>query len=367
MSTIIVLLIIMLTLLFTYFLYLFHKRVHDSNHNQSAQQYFTCSNDYRHLYFLHSILFQPYQGNVSHEIAEHRVVTWCKEFYRIAKRHTDSDDKNPIQTFFYHETQYNPRFVDDLSKLVRDSIADIEILSSKKAVPLYPTLRNITEFKDILFHHHGLLRKNDQEKIMFSLATESHTDDNDMTNIADYPYNTEYLIKLLDAGCYSLHNLFGSLAPAAISDRMFYLIHRKNDNTINNVPLSSQHFTDEHILNIPGFQEKKRSRRCWELIGRYENLELGSNNPFHPNRIDSWIKNSFRLDVNRDLHFINIHTWSTKDKSIRYLFGENGLTNCWTNLERYCKKNNFVLHYISSWDLYTILSKICNNSNTKNP
>ncbi|MDO5576656.1 MAG: hypothetical protein Q4F84_06210, partial [Fibrobacter sp.] len=68
------------------------------------------------IYFSICDHFQPFVGFVSQEIAEHRVVTWQKEYTLCAQKHTDSRGNHPVHTFFYSEEDYNPHFTDELSK-----------------------------------------------------------------------------------------------------------------------------------------------------------------------------------------------------------------------------------------------------------
>ncbi len=299
--------------------------------------------------------FHPFSGSVSQEIAEHRVVTWCKEYLKLSKLHVDSSGNHPIHSFFYSEADYNPRLLDVLYRLHKEKLSDVEILIPYIEEPLDNFKHKIEEFRDALFYHHGFLRKSAEGSIRYGFATE-------MKNI----YGNKNIIRnnallkklsiLLETGCYADFSLFSKK------------IHREYLKIINLsfkasfVSGLSETFSDNSIYKdlqlVLGPTANGWLNRKWGIFPYLETGEISSIRNFESFRINSWLQNCIRIDSDIINLFIKLHTFGGLDQNIRYLLGESGLHQMFTCFEKLCANNNFVLNYVSAYEMYEKINTI---------
>lgn len=293
--------------------------------------------------------FHPFSGGVSQEIAEHRVVTWCKEYSKLSKLHIDSSGNHPIHSFFYSEADYNPRLLDVLYRLHKEKLSDVEILISHIEEPLDNFKHKIEEFRDALFHHHGFLRKSAEGSIIYGFATEMKNIYGNK-NIARNDAIFRKVSILLETGCYADFSLVNKK------------IHREYLKIINcslkksSVSGLSETFSDDSIIKdlrlILGPAASSWLNRKWGIFPYLETGEISAIRNFEPFRINSWLQNCIKIDTDTTNLFIKLHTFGGLDQNIRYLLGENGLHQMFTCFEKYCTNNNFVLNYVSAYEMY---------------
>lgn len=306
--------------------------------------------------------YQPFYGKVSQEIAEHRVVTWCKEYSKIAAGHKDFDGRSPIHTFFYCEEDYSPPFLDSLARLTKDEIADVEILIAHHNDTETNFKRRIEEFRDVLHHHHGLLRK-DFGKLTFGFIHGYWALNNCRPDKKRCGVDNEIPI-LKQTGCYADFTYPSAPDPTqpSIINSIYFAsdLPGKNRSHEYGYPLRKYLWSDKDLLLIQGplaLNWKKKSR--WLLPG-LENGEISASSPFSPERVNLWIKAAIGIEGVGNHTFIKLYTHGGVDHNIRYFFGEEGLSSMWDYLERnYNDGSRYRLHYVSTWEMYKIIKKLC--------
>ena len=307
--------------------------------------------------------YKPFWGNVSQEIAEHRVTTWYKEFPRIAEVHTDSQGRHPVHTFFFAEEDYNPEFLDTLYKLSKKGLSDVEIQIHHHNDSVEKFKRRLEEFRDVLFHHHGLLRKNEQDKITYGFihggwALNNVRPDGQLCGV-DYE-----LPVLHNTGCYAdftfpsapdctqppiINSIY--FAPASVDKLKAHEF---------GYPAAKNLWSDQDQLLIQGPLSLNWRRRKWGVFPQTENGEIGHFSPITPNRINSWIRTGVHIEGIENHIFIKLHTFGTVDLNVRYLLGEKGYSVLWEHLEKkYKDTNRFKLYYVSAREMYTTIRALC--------
>lgn len=331
----------------------FPKRRNDISRNIGHGDISRLTTSPVHIYVAFCDYFKPFAGHASQEIAEHRVVTWYKEYSRIAKTHTDSEGRNPVHTFFFPEEDYNPLLIDTLSRMVKDGIADIEISLQNNTDSIQTFRRKLEEFRDVLFHHHGLLRKNSTDKITFGYIRNRLSRHNTLINSN---FENE-LTALIDTGCYADFSNYSNTEIISISHK-----DCRNQCIAPDSPASPDAANRRWYENqLPFFCNNEIynwKSRIWGLFPKYERGEISAHFPFHPSRVDLWLRSGIRIANAPDHVFIKLNSCGCMDQSIRYLLGENGLVQMWQHFEERCIGNNFVLHYVSAWDFYLKISEL---------
>jgi len=283
-----------------------------------------------HLYAAFCNHLSPFHGSVSQEIAEHRIVTWQREYTRFASEHRDSLGNMPVHTFFYDEADYNPRFIDVLHRMCKNGIADVEILLRHDQNTAFNFKRKVEGFRDVLFHHHGLLRRN-EEAISFAFVHDytapcgSHQQ-NILCNV-----NQKQLI-LKECGCYADFTLTNQKKRASVKKELLLI----------EGPLGTNWKT---------------------LLPRVENGEISARSRFTPHRARMWLDTVPQINGDTKNIFLKLHTHGAVDSTVRYLFGESGIHELYGYLEKISVDNcDLILHYVSAYEMCRKIQSICQNN-----
>jgi hypothetical protein len=306
--------------------------------------------------------YQPFYGNVSQEIAEHRVVTWCKEYSKIITEHKDFDGRSPVHTFFYCEQDYSPKLLDSLAKLSREGIADVEILIAHQNDTATNFARKIEEFRDVLFHHHGLLRK-DSEKLTFGFIHGYWALNNSRPDKNWCGVDCEIPI-LKQAGCYADFTYPSAPDPTqpSIINSIYFAENLPGRSRSHEYGYRVKKYlwSDKDLLLIQGPLALNWKKQAYGILPGLENGEISASSPFSPERVDLWINSGIGVEGVSNHSFIKLYTHGGIDQNIRYFFGEEGLPVMWEYLEKnYNDGSRYRLHYVSAWEMYNIIKKLC--------
>jgi hypothetical protein len=306
--------------------------------------------------------YRPFTGNVSQEIAELRVVTWCREYDRIARQHVDSSGNHPIHTIFYSESDYNPYFIDTIGRCCRNGITDVEILLDHNRDTSANFKRKIEEYRDVLFHHHGLLRKDKYGKIIFGFIHGNWALDNARPDGKWCGVRDEVSI-LKETGCYAdfTYPSAPDITQPPIINSIYFTspCHKKYVPHESGTALKCGSWNYNDLLCIQG-PLVIQTDAIFHLPVKIDRGEISYRNPFSRKRMDEWILRAPRIKGNSTSIFIKLYTVGMVDQAIRYLFSENGLHQLWSILEQnYDDGEHFRIHYVSAWSMYNKIHQLC--------
>jgi hypothetical protein len=310
----------------------------------------------------------PFYGDVSQEIAELRVVTWCREYARIAGNHVDSSGNHPVHTFFYSETDYNPQFLDALYRISKTGIADVEIMIDHDHDTPLNFRRKLEEFRDVLFHHHGLLRKNHDGQISYGFI-HGHWALNNSRPDGKWCGVPQEIPILRETGCYA--DFTYPSAPDITQPSIINAIYFAD--TLPGIPATHE---PDAIVGKGAWDEKKllfiqgplsiTGHDRFPLIPSIDRGELSSRAPFHEKRLRVWLSRSPMIRGTHTALFIKLFTCGMIDHNIRYLMGSDGLERLWSSLEHlHTKDVQYRTHYVSAWSMYDKIRQICIDNSSK--
>jgi hypothetical protein len=313
--------------------------------------------------------FRPFTGNVSQEIAELRVVTWCREYERVARQHIDSSGNHPVHTVFYSESDYNPYFLDTIARCCRSGLMDVEILIDHNHDTAGNFKRKIEEYRDVLFHHHGLLRKDQFGKITYGFIHGRWALDNARPDGKFCGVRNEIAI-LKETSCYAdfTYPSAPDITQPPIINSIYFVPVSTNKSVQheNGSLLQSGSWNDNDLLCIQGPLSIKITSR-FPLPVLIDRGEIGFHAPFTKKRMDKWILHAPGIQGIDNSIFIKLYTTGMIDKTIRYLFSENGLHQFWSMLEQFYDGNGqFRIHYVSTWSMYNKIHQLCTENTTSN-
>ncbi|MFP4163784.1 MAG: hypothetical protein ACLFQB_07790 [Chitinispirillaceae bacterium] len=319
-----------------------------------------------HLYVAFCNRLSPYWAGVSQEIAEHRVVTWYREYIRFASHHADSQGKKPVHTFFYDESDYNPRFVDTLSRMCREGIADVDILLKHENDTPDGFRRKIEGFRDVLFHHHGLLRKDHHDRIIYGFIHGNGALNNCRPDGRFCGVNQESGI-LKETGCYA--DFTFPSAPDVTQPPIINQIYFASGSPEHpagheqGYPAGKEAWSEKDLMLVEGPTGLNWQNRRYGIVPRVENGEISFRRRFTPNRAKVWIDSAVHVQGAPEHLFIKLHTFGAVDSTVRYLFGESGIHSLYNTLENeYGKSGNYILHYVSAYEMYRTIRSLCQGS-----
>src|SRR5207247_7983537 len=71
--------------------------------------------------------FEPISAGSTKEQERKRMRDWLERYPALAHRHKDSDGRPPQHTWFYPAENYDPEYLDDLARLCRQGLGEIEL------------------------------------------------------------------------------------------------------------------------------------------------------------------------------------------------------------------------------------------------
>ncbi|MDO5576655.1 MAG: hypothetical protein Q4F84_06205, partial [Fibrobacter sp.] len=249
----------------------------------------------------------------------------------------------------------------------RDKIADVELMIPHQNETLPNIKRKIEEFRDVLFHHHGLLRKNNSGKIIYGFIHEYQTKKN--SDKSDWFTNTnKRLLLLKDTGCYADYSFPSDtniIVPPLINSIYFANVNtNKSRQNQTNYAAAKNVWSEKDLLFVQGPLFLNWNKRFWSMVPRIENGSLSHLNHFTSGRADLWVKKGIHVSGFKNHVFIKLFAHGAVDHTIRYFFGENGLEQLWSYMEKNYINDKYELHYVSAFDMYEIIRKLCTKSKT---
>lgn len=315
------------------------------------------SGSIKHIYFCLADHYEPYVGKVKQDKAHARVSRWITEYRNIAKHHSDSYGRPPQHSYFYPEEEYDEWVINKLSEICKDNLGDLDIHLHHDDDTAENLEITLTKFKELLYEKHGLLRKNENNEIVYGFIHGNWALDNSRPDGKWCGVNNEIEV-LLKTGC-----VFDMTMPSAPSDTQTSIINSlyfaketgfcKSHNT--GTLLEGGYWGEEgkELLMIQGPLTLNWSSRKLGILPRIESGELSNDSPPNVSRVDLWEKYSPRITCEDDHIFIKLHTHGVNDSNTDMFFNQNGFDDLWSMLEAKYKNNSkYKLHYVTAWEMF---------------
>lgn len=300
--------------------------------------------------------YEPYFDNVSQEQARHLVAEWIKKYKDVSSKHTDSNGNHPKHTYFYPEEEYDEWILNEISKICHDDLGDVEIHLHHDDDTAENLKKTLTSFKQLLFDKHNLLRKDENNNIVYGFIHGNWALDNSRPDGKWCGIDNEIDI-LIETGC-----AYDMTMPSAPSDTQ--------TSTINSIYLAAEdgkcksHDKGEsltvgawkkpnQLLMIQGPLTLNWKSRKLGLIPRIESSELSGDAPPNRERIDLWESCAISLKGAEEHIFIKLHTHGLQPQNMNMFFERGGLEILWSELEnKYKDQEGYNLHYLTAWQMY---------------
>lgn len=300
--------------------------------------------------------YEPRCYGVDHETAVARVDRWCAEYPRLFERFHDSDGRVPQHSFFFPQDEYHPEYLDRLAELCGDGWGDVDIHlhhDNDTASGLHDKLE---EFRDTLFHRHGLLRRDPLTgEIVYGFIHGNWALCNCRPDGRWCGVDQELTV-LRETGCYA--DFTSPSAPCDTQTRTINSIYyatdlpgqrKSHDQGIRaRVGVSPP---DDHLLMIQGPLELDWSRRKFGVIPRIENADIHAG--FAPTwkRMQLWLNAGVHVAGRPNWVFVKLHSHGCKNGNIDTLLGEPTVRFHQELSQIAANHPNFRYHYVTAWEM----------------
>ena len=279
---------------------------------QRSKRHAPRSGESVHLLLCIADHFEPGNGGVGTEIANERLRRWVEDYPRLCQEFRDSDGRAPQHTFFYPIEMYDREQLDELARLCRLGLGEVEIHLHHDGDTSDNLERMLLKFRDMLVDRHGLLaRHRVTSALAYGFVHGCWALDNSRPDGRWCGVNDEIEI-LRETGCYADFTL--PSAPSPTQTRKINSIYYAVDDP--HQPKSHDWGTDvgigavprDGLMMIQGPLILNWRRRKWGLIPRIENSCLQGNQPPAVDRLDAWLSARVQVPTRPDWYFVKLHT-----------------------------------------------------------
>ena len=323
-----------------------------------------------HIMFCFVDHFEPRWSNADYDSEVRRVNRWAEGYPELVRKHTDADGCHPKHCFYYPEEEYRKEHLDKIEALCREGFGEIEIHLHHDRDTDAGLREKLSRFTTNLHETHGALSTwPNSKKLAWGFVHGNWALDNSEKDGANCGVNNELII-LTDEGCYADFTL--PSAPSATQTAKINSIYYAKDdprkpkshNVGRDVTVNGAPWGDLMIVQGPLMLNWKN--RKWGLLPRIENSDIRSSYPPSDTRIDLWVNAGIHVQGRPEWIFIKIHTHGTQDNDMEMLLGEP-VDNMFDTMEsKYNDGDNFVLHYVTTREMYNIV-KAAEKGKSGNP
>lgn len=312
-----------------------------------------------HVYFAFADHYEPFGEGKSEDEAIAVVKRWKQEYPEISKKFTDSENRHPKHTCFYPAEEYRESILDDLKDLTEQGYADVEVhLHHDNDTP--ENLHNgLMEFKEKLFHRHGLLRRDPvSNEIIYAFIHGNWALDNSRGDGRWCGVNNEISI-LRDTGCYADFTL--PSAPSDTQTKQINSIYMATDDPVRpkshdtGVPLERGREMSGDLLMIQGPLMLNFKSRKMKIFPRIENAEVGNWFRASEERLRLWLDANIHVQGQPNHLFIKVHAHGCNDV-YKLLDGE--LDRLYNVLSSLNDTPGYKLHYVSCYEMYQKIMRL---------
>ncbi len=306
--------------------------------------------------------YEPGRGGAPKEVGISLVDRWVSEYPKLFDQFHDCKGQVPQHTFFFPQDEYEPEYLDRLKELCQAGFGDVDVHLHHESDTAEQLREKLEEFRDTLFHRHGLLRLDPvTNDIVYGFIHGNWALCNSRPDGYCCGVNEEITI-LRETGCYADFTM-----PSAPSDTQ--------TSTINSIYYATNHpgKTKSHDTGEPAIVGKKPPAESllmiqgplvpswsppkWGVFPRIENGDLHGTRPPTIDRLKLWLKANVHVQGKPNWKFIKLHTHGCKEGNIDMLLGAQ-MQRFHQQLADYSRQNPHIrYHYVTAWEMATLVKQ----------
>ena len=312
----------------------------------------------KHVLFCFVDHYEPRWRGADYATEVRRVDEWVVGYPKLCEGHLDADGRQPSHSFFFPEEEYRPEHIDKLVDLCKRGYGEIEIHLHHDNDTEAGLRQKLRGFVDTLVTRHKALPVNPKTgRPMWSFIHGNWALDNSHPDGKHCGVNNEITI-LREEGCYADFTM--TSAPDVTQTATVNSIYYAKDDP--HAPKSHDHgvrvrvgqAASGDLMMIQGPLGLLWKMRKYGVMPRIENGDVRESNPPVNARVDFWVDTGIHVAGRPEWVFVKVHTHGTQERDIKALLGKP-TGDMFSHLEsRYNDGKNYVLHYVSAREMYTI-------------
>lgn len=308
-----------------------------------------------HIFVCVADHYEPKRGGAARHVQRERVERWRSGYPLLAEGLADSIGRPPRHSFFYPAEEYEPEYLDALAELCRQGFGEVEVHLHHDNDTSDHLRATLIEFKEKLYHRHGLLGKNAAGTITYGFIHGNWALDNSRGDGRLCGVNDELTV-LRETGCYADFTM-----PSAPSDCQTSTINsiyyacddrRRPKSHDRGQPAGvGVQPPEESLLMIQGPLALDWSSRKWGLFPRLENGALHQARPPTADRLRLWLRAGVAVAGQPRWRFIKLHTHGAHEPNATMLLGEPMLRFHESLAELACRHEAFKFYYVTAREM----------------
>lgn len=303
--------------------------------------------------------YEPLGMGASFELAKRRVGQWNDKWPEICEAAArDATGQAPQYSFFYPQEEYQREIVDDIARMVRLGVADVEVHLHHQNETPDRFQAKITEFCRRLTDDHGLLRQY-QGRTAFGFIHGNWALDNSRPDGKWCGLNGEIAL-LRDLGCYADFTMPSIPSPtqARVVNQIYWCTNNR-DNRPKSFDRGIQATVgggrQGDLLMITGPVGLRFRGR---VLPRVESGEIAGYDMPDSERVKRWFDIAPR--IGHDI-FIKLHTHGAPERNLQPLLNE-GLANLFRWVAEEAQRRNMEFHWATAWQMYRAVEALVNGT-----
>jgi hypothetical protein len=306
--------------------------------------------------------YEPEWNRPDRIVSLAKVLRWQTEYPKLFGHFRDADGRPPQHTFFFPQDEYRPEYLDALKPLVDAGYGDVEIHLHHDADTADSLEQKLAEFRDTLFHQHGMLRRNPLTgRIEYGFIHGNWALCNSRPDGCLCGVDQELTV-LLKTGCYADFTM--PSAPSATQTRTINSIYyakdipgRRKSHDVGIRSQVGQQAPADHLLMIQGPLLLDWESRKFGMIPRIENGDIHAGRPATLRRFHLWRQSNVHVAGRFNRQFIKLHTHGCKDGNIDEWLGPS-MVAFHEELTAWRKQYpNVRVHYVTAWEMARLVQE----------
>lgn len=313
-----------------------------------------------HLMFCFVDHYEPRWGRPnSMDIERARVDRWHQEYPQAFGHIKDADGCLPKHSFFYPEEEYEKEHLDKIADLCAKGFGELEIHLHHENDTSDNLRTTLLRFAQTLNQEHGALAVHPSTgELAYAFIHGNWALDNCHPEGKWCGVNDEITV-LKETGCYADFTL--PSAPSETQTSTVNSIYYATDD-----PLRPKSHDKGERVRVGGSQEGDLmiiqgplclnwKERKWGILPRIETGDIRKSIPPSKQRVDMWVDQHIHVEGRPEWGFVKIHTHGTQEMDIDTLLGKPTVNMYEYLASRYNDGNNYVMHFVSSREMYNII------------
>lgn len=292
--------------------------------------------------------------------ARERLNDWEAQFPQAIENFVDADGIKPRHTFFYPIEQYQPDLVERLSRLCRQTGAEIEIHLHHEN-DTAAGLREKLEQGKASLRRHGWLTQDKTGACRFGFVHGDWALDHSHPK-GRYCGVIDELAVLRECGCFADFTMPSAPSPTqcCIINQIYYARSNGRPRAFDyGEPVRVENTPKERpqageLLLVQGPLGLNWRWRKWGILPRLENGDLTAANPPTLHRLQVWERLWIHVQGRPEWGIVKLHTHGGIPRNYQMLLGE-AMRAFHLHLQERSRSDAWQLHYVSARELVNII------------